>query len=539
MFDSRLNRYVTIMEDHRQSSSNPTASIAAIQLNTENIQEPKVLVTGNDFYSFPRMDSNGERLAWVEWSNPNMHWDKAELWVGYISKDGDIHKRICIAGGDSTTIESPTEPKWSPKGDLFFVTDRHNGFWNIYKWIEDKNEVVPVYILDAEFSRPLWVFGICSYDFIKNHENNDSNLLACSYRQKGKSYIGILDDAHNSFSLLDVPFTDINNVISGSNCLYLEGASATHPLSIAKVTLDDGKFKVVDSSIIWSSSPESTKYKSYFSLPEFIEFPTEFQGQKSAYANFYPPTNPNYQATQEERPPLLLRSHGGPTDESRGKLDLNIQYWTSRGWAFVDVNYGGSSGYGREFRDRLLGRWGIVDVNDCCNCAIFLVEAGKVDGERLCITGESSGGYTTLASLVFKQTFKAGSSLYGIADLKSLKEEISKFEVHYIDNLVGSEDAYFKRSPINFVEKFSCPVILFQGLDDKIVAPGQAHKMHMALKQKGLPVALVEYEGEGHGFRKAENLKFTLEQQMMFFARLVGHFTVADDIRPIEIDNFD
>ncbi|KAF5200486.1 Dipeptidyl aminopeptidase biii [Thalictrum thalictroides] len=539
MFDSRFNRYITIMEDHRQSSSNPTASIAAIQLNTENIQEPKVLVTGNDFYSFPRMDSNGERLAWVEWSNPNMHWDKAQLWVGYISENGDIHKRICIAGGDPTTVESPTEPKWSPKGELFFVTDRHNGFWNIYKWIEEKNEVVPVYILDAEFSRPIWVFGICSYDFIKNHKNNDSNLLACSYRQKGKSYIGILDDTHNSFSLLDVSFTDINNVISGPNFLYLEGASATHPLSIAKVTLDDGKLKVVGSSIIWSSSPDSTKYKSYFSLPEFIEFPTEFQGQKSAYANFYPPSNPHYQATQEERPPLLLRSHGGPTDESRGKLDLNIQYWTSRGWAFVDVNYGGSSGYGREFRDRLIGRWGIVDVNDCCNCAIFLVETGKVDGERLCITGESSGGYTTLASLVFRQTFKAGSSLYGIADLKSLKEEISKFEVHYIDNLVGNEDAYFERSPINFVENFSCPVILFQGLEDKIVAPDQAHKMHMALKQKGLPVALVEYEGEGHGFRKAENLKFTLEQQMMFFARLVGHFKVADDIRPIKIDNFD
>ncbi|KAF9622679.1 hypothetical protein IFM89_032600 [Coptis chinensis] len=535
VLDSRFNRYITVMEDTRTSIENPTATIAAFKLSNEDIQEAKALVSGNDFYAFPRLDSKGERLVWVEWSHPNMHWDKAELWVGYISKDGDVYKRICVAGGDSTLLESPTEPKWSPKGELFFITDRHSGYWNINKWIEKENEVIPVCSLDAEFTRPLWSFGISSYDFIKN---NEDNLLACCYRQKGKSFLGILDDSQKSLSVLDVSFTDINNIVSGSNCLYLEGASATHPLSIAKVTLDVQKLKAVNTSIIWSSSPSSTNYNSFFSIPEFIEFPTEIQGQ-SAYAYFYPPSNPNYQASQEERPPLLLKSHGGPTDESRGKLDLNTQFWTSRGWALVDVNYGGSSGYGRAFRERLLGHWGIVDVNDCCSCARFLVESGKVDGEQLCITGESAGGYTVLASLAFRKTFKAGSSLYGIADLNSLKGGSVKLESHYIDNLVGSEEAYFERSPINFVDKFSCPVILFQGLDDKMVSPSQARDMHMAMKQKGLPVALVEYEGEQHGFRKAENLKFTLEQQMMFFARLVGHFKVADDICPIKIDNFD
>ncbi|KAB2629703.1 hypothetical protein D8674_034498 [Pyrus ussuriensis x Pyrus communis] len=437
----------------------------------------------------------------------------------------EIFKRICVAGSDPSMKESPVEPKWSSKGELFFITDRKSGYWNLYKW------VISVYSLDAEFSKPLWVFGMNSYEFIQSHESK--NIIACSYRQKGRSYLGILDDAQGSLSLLNTPFTDIDNIVRletfffvvkfsylsvqtlGINCLYVEGAS--------EVTLDDHKMKAVDFRIIWSSSPDCLKYQSYFSLPEFIEFPTEVPGQ-TAFAYFYPPSNPNYQAPQGEKPPLLLKSHGGPTSESHGILNLSIQYLTSRGWAYVDVNYGGSTGYGREYRERLLNKWGIVDVNDCCSCARYLVDSGKVDGERLCITGGSAGGYTTLAALAFRDTFKAGSSLYGVADLNMLRAETHKFESHDLDNLVGSEKDFYDRSPINFVDKFSCPIILFQGLEDK---------------EKGLPVAHVEYEGEQHGFRKAENIKFTLEQQMVFFARLVGHFKVADEINPIKIDNFD
>jgi dipeptidyl aminopeptidase/acylaminoacyl peptidase len=347
-----------------------------------------------------------------------------------------------------------------------------------------------------------------------------------------------LDEAQNSLTLLDVPFTDINNITVGNNCLYVEGASVVNPLSVAKITLDDNQVKVADFNIVWSSSPDSLKYESYFSLPEVIEFPTEVPGQ-NAYAYFYPPSNPVYQASQEEKPPLVLESHGGPTGQARGSLNLSIQYWTSRGWAFVDVNYGGSTGYGREFRERLLGRWGIVDVKDCCSCAKYLVDSGRVDAERICITGESAGGYTTLAALAFRKTFKAGASLYGIADLALLSAGMHKFESKYIGNLVGTEKDFYERSPINFVDNFSCPTILFQGLEDKVVPPSQARKIYHALKSKGLPVALVEYEGEQHGFRKVESIKFTLEQQMVFFARLVGHFTVADDIVPLKIDNFD
>ncbi|KAL7002783.1 hypothetical protein U1Q18_003940 [Sarracenia purpurea var. burkii] len=536
VFDFRFKRYVSVREDHRGNHVHPTTEIVSISIGGENIQEPIVLVSGNDFYAFPRMDPKGERLAWIEWSHPNMHWDKAELWVGYISKDGDVYNRICIAGADPSCVESPTEPKWSSKGELFFITDKNKGFWNIYKWIEEKSEVRAVYSLEAEFTRPLWVFGTNSYDFISSNEH--TNVLACSYRQNGRSYLGVIDEVQNILSAVDVPFTYIANLISGSHFLYIEGASATHPMLLAKVTLNDQKSKPVDFQIIWSCSSDIEKYNSYFSLPKLIEFPTYAAGE-NAYAYFYPPCNPHYHASQEEKPPLLLESHGGPTDEAHGILNLNIQYWTSRGWAFVDVNYGGSTGYGREYRERLLGSWGIVDVNDCCYCAKFLVDDGKVDGERLCITGCSAGGYTTLASLAFQETFKAGASLFGIADLNSLKAEMHKFESHYISNLAGSEEALFERSPINFVDKFSCPIILFQGLEDKVVHPEQARKIYMALKKKGLPVALVEYEGEPHGFRKADNIKFTLEQQMVFFSRTVGHFTVADQIIPIRIDNFD
>uniref|UniRef100_A0A453R3U9 Peptidase S9 prolyl oligopeptidase catalytic domain-containing protein n=1 Tax=Aegilops tauschii subsp. strangulata TaxID=200361 RepID=A0A453R3U9_AEGTS len=359
-----------------------------------------------------------------------------------------------------------------------------------------------------------------------------------SRRQLGKSYLGVLDCDSGSVSLLDIPFSDLSNVVTGNDYFYIEGASGSIPTSIAKVTLDENKTKVISFSIVWSSSPNVMQYRSFFSTPEFIEFPTSSPGQK-AYAYFYPPLNPMFEGLPDEKPPLLVKTHGGPTAETRGVLDLSVQYWTSRGWAFLDVNYGGSTGYGREYRERLLKKWGIVDVDDCCSCARFLVENGKVDEQRLCITGRSAGGYTTLASLAFRDTFKAGASLYGIGDITLLRAETHKFESRYMDNLVGSEGAYYERSPINFVNKFTCPVILFQGLDDKVVPPDQARKIYKALKESGLPVALVEYEGEQHGFRKAENIKFTLEQQMVFFARTVGKFEVADDITPIKIENFD
>ncbi|KAM3340403.1 hypothetical protein P3S68_030273 [Capsicum galapagoense] len=510
VFDGRFNRYIAVREDHREFDAKPTTEIVSIALNGKTTEEPKVLISGNDFYAFPRMDMKGERLAWIEWSHPNMHWDKAELWVGYRSESGDIDKRVLVAGGCPTIVESPTEPLWSSKGRI-------------------SSEI----LLSQDH---FWVFGNRCYDIIERKE--ESAIIACSYRQHGKSYLGVINQAKNSFCSVDIPFTYISNILASGQILYIEGASSVLPTSLAKVILDDHMSDVVEVSIMWSSSSDIDKYISYFSLPELIEFPTDVAGQ-NAYAYFYPPCNPEYNGSQEEKPPLLLESHGGPTGEAYGTLSLSIQYWTSRGWAFVDVNYGGSTGYGRAYRERLLGKWGIVDINDCCSCAKYLVDEGKVDGKRLCITGCSAGGYTTLASLAFRDTFRAGASLFGIADLKSLSDSMHKFESHYIINLGGNEIALNERSPINFVDRFSCPIILFQGLEDTVVQPEQARKIYHTLKEKGLPVALVEYEGESHGFRKAESIKYTLEQQMVFFARTVGHFAVAEDITPTHIDNFD
>ncbi|KAK7387080.1 hypothetical protein VNO78_27578 [Psophocarpus tetragonolobus] len=534
--DERFNRFISVREDRRESSLNPPTTIVSIALGSNDVQEPEVLVSGSDFYAFPRLDSKSERIAWIQWNHPNMPWDKTELWVGYVSENGEIYRRICVAGNDPSLVESPTEPKWSPDGDLFFVTDRENGFWNIHKWIETENKVVSVYSLEAEFTRPLWTFGMNSYEFV--HSTKERNLIACGYRQHGKSYLGIIDVQDSKLTVIDFPCTDINNITSGDGCLYVEGASEVLPSSVAKVTFDDDISKAVDFNIIWSSSPDTLKFSSYISKPELIEFPTEVSGQ-NAYAYFYPPSNPDFQASEEERPPLLLNSHGGPTAETRGILNLSVQYWTSRGWAVVDVNYGGSTGYGRAYRERILRQWGIVDVNDCCSCAKYLVDNGKVDKERLCIMGASSGGYTTLAVLAFRKTFQAGASLSGIADLNLLRAETHKFESRYVENLVGDDKDMYERSPINHVVDFSCPIIIFQGLEDKVVPPDQARKIYQAVKEKGVPVAIVEYEGEQHGFRKAENIKFTLEQEMVFFARLIGHFEVADDITPIKIDNFD
>ncbi|KAK7333514.1 hypothetical protein VNO80_30288 [Phaseolus coccineus] len=534
ILDTRFNRFLSVREDRRESSLNPPTTIVSIALGSKDVQEPVVLVGGSDFYAFPRLDSISERIAWIQWNHPNMPWDKTELWVGNISENGEIYKRVCVGGNDPSVVESPTEPKWSSEGELFFITDRENGFWNIHKWIESENKVVSVYSLEAEFTRPLWTFGVNSYEFVQSSQQ----LIACSYRQHGKSYLGIVDVEGSKLTVIDFPYTDINNITSGNDCLYVEGASEVLPSSVAKVTFDDDKSKAVDFNIIWSSSPDSINYSSYISKPELIEFPTEVPGQ-NAYAFFYPPSNPDFQASEEEKPPLLLKSHGGPTEETRGILNLSIQYWTSRGWAVVDVNYGGSTGYGRAYRERLLRQWGIVDVNDCCSCATYLVDSGKVDKERLCIMGASAGGYTTLAVLAFRNTFQAGASLCGIADLNLLRAETHKFESHYVENLVGGDKEMYERSPINHVDDFSCPIIIFQGLEDKIVPPDQAKKIYQAVKEKGVPVALVEYEGEQHGFRKAENIKNTIEQEMVFFARLIGHFDVADDITPIKIDNFD
>ncbi|KAJ7537000.1 hypothetical protein O6H91_12G091700 [Diphasiastrum complanatum] len=512
--DLKFNRYITVRE------------------------EPMILVEGNDFYSFPRISPDGEKLAWIEWSHPNMPWDSAALWVGQISVDGTVINKVCVAGGDQTIIQAPTEPCWSSKNKLLFVSDKDNGFWNLYQWVEGNN-VQPLYPLDAEFTRPAWNFGNSSFSFIETDGVPSGSQVACTYRQRGISYLGILDLSTNHFSPIQTPFTTIYNLFAREQYVYITAGSPTYSICIVKINWKNSTGKN-EFSVVWSSdSIDIAKFQPYFSTPTVIQFPTKVTGQ-TAFANFYPPRNADFMQPEEEKPPLLVRSHGGPTSEADATLQLSIQYWTSRGWAFADVNYGGSTGYGRPYRERLYGNWGVVDVNDCCSCAEYLVATGEVDGQRLCIDGRSAGGYTTLATLVFSHTFKAGASLYGLCDLSVFQEDTHKFESHYIDSLVGKgELALRERSPINFLENLTCPVILFQGLEDKVVLPNQAEMIYKAVKAKGIPVALIEFEGEQHGFRKAENIRYTLEQEMLFFARLVGGFEVADDITPVHVDNLD
>ncbi|KAJ7536999.1 hypothetical protein O6H91_12G091700 [Diphasiastrum complanatum] len=512
--DLKFNRYITVREDHRKVGKEASNEIVAIQLEGDPNTEPMILVEGNDFYSFPRISPDGEKLAWIEWSHPNMPWDSAALWVGQISVDGTVINKVCVAGGDQTIIQAPTEPCWSSKNKLLFVSDKDNGFWNLYQWVEGNN-VQPLYPLDAEFTRPAWNFGNSSFSFIETDGVPSGSQVACTYRQRGISYLGILDLSTNHFSPIQTPFTTIYNLFAREQYVYITAGSPTYSICIVKINWKNSTGKN-EFSVVWSSdSIDIAKFQPYFSTPTVIQFPTKVTGQ-TAFANFYPPRNADFMQPEEEKPPLLVRSHGGPTSEADATLQLSIQYWTSRGWAFADVNYGGSTGYGRPYRERLYGNWGVVDVNDCCSCAEYLVATGEVDGQRLCIDGRSAGGYTTLATLVFSHTFKAGASLYGKGEL-ALRE----------------------RSPINFLENLTCPVILFQGLEDKVVLPNQAEMIYKAVKAKGIPVALIEFEGEQHGFRKAENIRYTLEQEMLFFARLVGGFEVADDITPVHVDNLD
>ena len=419
--------------------------------------------------------------------------------------------------------ESIFQPEWSPDGILYFVSDR-SGWWNIYRW---RNETVESLCpMDAEFGQPQWVFGSALYGFASERR------LVCSYAKTGRDYLATLDTLTRSLDDIELPFTAISQVRVASDRVVFIGASSIEPTSIVSLNLATKKLEVL------RRSRETVVDAGYLASPRAIEFPTE--GGLTAHGHFYPPQNHDYTAPANEKPPLLVMSHGGPTSASSSSLKYAVQYWTSRGIAVLDVNYGGSSGYGRAYRERLKGRWGIVDVDDCVNAARYLVERGDVDGNRLAIRGGSAGGYTTLCALTFRNFFKAGASHYGISDLEALARDTHKFESRYLDSLIGPyperRALYIERSPIHFTDRLSCPMILFQGLEDKVVPPNQAEKMVEAVRAKNLPVAYLTFEGEQHGFRKAENIKRVLEAELYFYSK-VFNFELADPIEPVNIEN--
>jgi dipeptidyl aminopeptidase/acylaminoacyl peptidase len=450
-----------------------------------------------------------------------MPWDGTELWTAKVQDDGTLATPEKIAGSREEAI---FQPEWSPDGTLIFVSDR-TGWWNFYRWNPSTQTVEALCEKSAEFGLPLWVFGMSTYGFA-----NDK--IICTYTENGISKFASLDLNSLELSHIECPYTSIAGIQVCSDHAVFVGGSSTEPTAIVKYDLNTKQFEVL------RRASELRIDSGYLSIPEATEFPTE--NNLTAHALYYAPKNKDFQAPEGELPPMLVKSHGGPTASTSASFNLGIQYWTSRGFAVLDVNYGGSTGYGRAYRERLKGTWGIVDVDDCANGAKYLAEQGKVDSDRLVIAGGSAGGYTTLCALTFQNTFKAGASYYGVSDLKALAEDTHKFESRYLDGLIGAyperADLYRDRSPISSVDRLSCPVIFFQGDEDKIVPPNQAEMMVNALKAKGLPVAYVLFEGEQHGFRKAENIKRALDGEFYFYSQVFG-YQPADSIEPVAIYN--
>jgi len=516
-FDLRRNLYFTVREDHT-GSGEAVNSVVALDLDSDD--GGTVVFSGNDFYSSPRLSPDASELAWLCWNHPNMPWDGTELWVGQLNGDGSVGERQLIAGGNN---ESIYQPQWSPDGTLYFVSDR-TGWWNLYRWRD--NQIEALCPMTAEFGQPQWVFGGSLYGFASQRQ------IVCSYTKSGTDHLATFDTATKTLGAIELPYSAISQVRVAAECVVFIGASGIETSAVVTLDLSTKRFEIL------RQSRETTVEAGYLSEAHAIEFPTE-QGL-TAHGYFYPPKNRDYAAWANEKPPLLVISHGGPTSSSSASLKYSIQYWTSRGIAVLDVNYGGSSGYGRAYRERLNGRWGIVDVDDCANGARYLAGRGEVDGNRLAIRGGSAGGYTTLCALTFRNVFKAGAIHYGISDLEALVKDTHKFESRYCDRLIGPyperRDIYVARSPIHFTEKLNCPMIIFQGLEDKVVPPNQAEKMVAAVRAKKLPVAYLTFEGEQHGFRKAENIKRVLESELYFYSKVFG-FELADPIEPVEIEN--
>ena len=515
--DGRRKLFFCVREDHTGTGE---AVNTLVRISLDGANTGAIIVAGNDFYSAPRISPDGSQLAWLTWNHPNMPWDGTELWLGKLNNDGAVIEETKIAGG---VDESIYQPEWSPDGVLHFISD-HTGWWNIYRW--RNNRIEPLCPMQAEFGQPQWVFGGSLYGFASDKQ------IVCSYSQNGNDYLAVLDIETKALSDIPLPFTAISQVrVTGKRVTFI-GASAQEASAIVALDLSTKGFHVL------RRSRDAAVASGYLSEARAIEFPSDHG--LTAYGYFYAPKNRDYAAPSGEQPPLIVTSHGGPTSSSSASLKYSIQYWSSRGIAVLDVNYGGSSGYGRAYRERLNGNWGIVDVNDCVNGARYLADRGEVDGKRLAIRGGSAGGYTTLCALTFRDVFKAGASHYGISDLEALARDTHKFESRYLDRLIGPyperRDLYVARSPIHFTERLNCPMIIFQGLEDKVVPPSQAEKMVEAVRNKKLPVAYLAFEGEQHGFRKAENIKRVLEAELYFYSKIFG-FELSEPVEPVNIEN--
>lgn len=527
--DAARDRLIAVCEDHSRPGQEAQTYLATIPLSAGIPTAPQKWVCGDDFYSNPRLSNDGGQLCWLSWNHPNMPWDGCTCYSADVDAEGQLQNTRAIAGGPT---ESIFQPQWAADNSLYFVSDRSN-WWNLYRYRQ--GEVENICPMEAEFASPHWVFGLSCYDFL-----DDSTLLCC-YTEAGCWRLATIDLNNGRLSDIATELTDISHVRCADGCGIFVGASAQELPIVYRVDNDDGNWQL---TALARSSQEPWD-PGYLSTARAITYPTlatqtdDKTDENMAYGFFYPSQNKDFTGPHQQKPPLIVLCHGGPTAATHASLNLKIQFWTSRGFAVADLNYGGSTGYGRHYRQRLQGQWGIVDVQDAVAAVRYLVEQGQVDGEHVAIKGGSAGGFTVLAALTFADVFKAGASYYGIGDLETLARDTHKFESRYMDSLVGpypqARDVYQARSPIHHVDGLNCPVIFFQGLEDKVVPPNQAEAMVNALKNKGLPVAYVVFPDEGHGFRQAPNIQRAIEAELYFYSRIFD-FPLADEIEPVLIN---
>jgi dipeptidyl aminopeptidase/acylaminoacyl peptidase len=505
---------IAVRERHHEDAE-PANTLVAFPL--DGSAAPAVIAEGHDFFSSPRVSPDGDALAWLSWDHPNMPWDGTQLWLAALDDDGSLSEPEMIVGG---VAESIFQPEWSPDGVLHYTSDR-TGWWNLYRMTQDGSEAL--HTMEAEFGVAQWVFGMQRYGFLADGQ------IAAVYSDGGVDHLSLIGGG--TLTPVQTHFDRFRQSLAiDGDTMYTVAGNPETPAAVVGIDLDSGASTVVRESVSLSFDPTMV------SRPKAIEFPTT--DGATAHAFYYPPHNSVVSASADELPPLLVFSHGGPTSATTSELDLEVQFWTTRGIAVVDVNYRGSTGYGRPYRDALRGRWGVADLADCVNAALYLVEEGLADPDRLAIRGRSAGGYTTLCALTFTDVFSAGASYFGVGDPAALATDTHKFEAKYLDGLIGpypeTADLYEERSPIHHVGQLNCPVILLQGLDDRVVLPSQAEDVVAGLDGRGIPHAYLAFEGEGHGFRKAENIERSLEAELYFYSRVFG-FEPADDLTPVNI----
>lgn len=504
------------VREHHGSGLEPRNELVVVP--TDGSAPPVVVASGHDFYASPRIDPDGSRLAWLTWDHPNMPWNETTLWVADLEGGAVAGEPRAVAGGPGESVYQPT---WSPDGSLVFASDR-GGWWNLYRL--DGDGISPVHVVEGDVGVPQWVLGTSRFAFTE-----DGALLAVVTGPGGVRFDLIASDG--SVQAIPPPGTWLSATLAvEAGGAYAVAAAPDRSPELVRIEIPSGETTVLHSLGALGVD------RAYLSIPGHVVFDTP---DGPAHAYHYPPVNPEFEAPEGEAPPLLVVSHGGPTAATRTVLDPAIQYWTSRGLAVLDVDYGGSTGYGRSYWERLAGTWGVVDVRDCALAARALADRGLADPDRLAIRGGSAGGFTTLAALAFTDVFSAGASYFGVADLELLAAHTHKFESRYLDWLVGplpgSEALYRQRSPLHAVEGISCPVILLQGLDDRVVPPEQAEMMASALRDRGIPVAHLTFPGEGHGFRSAANQVAALEAELSFYGQVFG-FVPAGDVAPVRLE---